>query len=159
MQEILDRADVGRSTFYTHYRDKDELLMSGIQAMLDRGTRTAPATSAGRHDRVLSFSLPIFVHIDQHRRTNEGRMGAGGRVILHEHLRTVLAQSIADAMRKDLQLGLRAPGSIPSDFLVQYLSSTFILVLNWWVDSKSRLAPAEVNELFRGVVLPALAAT
>src|SRR6202012_5392571 len=30
VQDILDRADVGRSTFYTHYRDKEDLLRSGI---------------------------------------------------------------------------------------------------------------------------------
>jgi hypothetical protein len=69
------------------------------------------------------------------------------------------AQLIADDVRRDLQSHRKAAGNIPSDVLVQYLASTFVLVLNWWVESRSRLPPTEVNDLFRGLVLPTLAAT
>ncbi|MGA8029507.1 MAG: TetR/AcrR family transcriptional regulator, partial [Bryobacteraceae bacterium] len=31
VQEVLDRAGVGRSTFYTHYRDKEDLLLSDLE--------------------------------------------------------------------------------------------------------------------------------
>jgi AcrR family transcriptional regulator len=159
VQEILDRANVGRSTFYTHYRDKDELLVSGIHDMLNAVRTTELASAAGRHERILSFGLPIFEHVDRHRRAGEGRMGTRGRAILHEHLRKVLAELIADDLRKDLQTRRKAAGKIPSDLLVQYVTSTFILVLNWWVESKSRLPPTEVNDLFRALVLPTLSAT
>jgi AcrR family transcriptional regulator len=159
VQEILDRANVGRSTFYTHYRDKDELLVSGIYDMLNAARATQLASSAGRHERVLSFSLPVFEHVDRHRRAGEGRMGTRGRAILHEHLRRVLGDLVADDLRKDLQTRGKATGEVPSDLLVQYVASTFVLVLNWWVEGRSRLRPTEVNALFRALVLPTLAAT
>jgi hypothetical protein len=79
--------------------------------------------------------------------------------VLHEHLRKVLAELVADDVRRDLQSHRKAAGRIPSDLLAQYLASTFVLVLNWWVESSSRLPPTEVNDLFGTLVPPTLAAT
>ena len=50
----------------------------------------------------------------------------------------------------------KAGRMIPQDLLVQYVASTFILVLNWWVESRSQLPAREVNELFRTLILPTL---
>jgi len=36
------------------------------------------------------------------------------------------------------------------------VASTFILVLNWWVESTSPLPPKAVNDLFRALILPTL---
>jgi AcrR family transcriptional regulator len=157
VQEILDRANVGRSTFYTHYRGKDELLASGIHDMVNTVGSTEHAYSAGRHERILSFSRPILEHLERHRRDGDGRMGTRGRAILHEHLRKVLTESIADDLERDLDSHRKTAGNVPSDLLAQYLASTFVLVLSWWVESRSPLSPAAVDELFRALVLPALA--
>jgi hypothetical protein len=46
---------------------------------------------------------------------------------------------------------------ISSDLLAEYLAGTFVLVLNWWIESTSQIAPHAVNELFRSLVLPSLA--
>jgi hypothetical protein len=48
---------------------------------------------------------------------------------------------------------------IPTDLLVQYVASTFILVLNWWMESREPRPPDEINQLFPALVLPMLAAT
>jgi AcrR family transcriptional regulator len=79
--EILDRADVGRSTFYMHFRDKDDLLVSSMHDMLRNVRSSAPSASANWDERVIWFSLPIFEHIHQHRRVSEahGRQGPRGR--------------------------------------------------------------------------------
>jgi Transcriptional regulator C-terminal region len=82
-----------------------------------------------------------------------------GRAIIHEHLRKVLAELIADDFRKDFQSRRETGSQVPQDLLVQYVASAFILVLNWWVEITKPLPPTEVNDLFRALVLPTLAAT
>jgi AcrR family transcriptional regulator len=157
VKEILDRANVGRSTFYTHFRDKDELLVSGIHDVL-RSVQSAGLPSSTRYDKIMWFSLPIFEHISHYRRAGEARIGTRGRAIIHEHLQNVLAELMTDDVRKEFQNRRETPGQVPPDLFVQYLASTFILVLNWWVDSRSPLPVKEVNDLFRALILPTMAA-
>lgn len=153
VKEILDRANVGKSTFYTHFCDKDDLLESGIQEILcsiqDR-TRSDNVL-----ERIVGFSLPLLQHIDEHRRAAGPRMKREGRVVMHEHMRYVLTVAIAD------ELTQMAPGrpkaQIPTELIARHVASTFVLVLNWWVDTDSALAPTDVNACFRELVLPILA--
>jgi AcrR family transcriptional regulator len=158
VQDILDRANVGRSTFYAHYHDKDELLASGIHDIL--GPAQAPEPTSGpaaRRERILSFSLPMLEHVDGHRRLGAGGMGTRGRAVLHGHLRRVLTESIADALRADSRHRGKT-GTVPPDLLARYLASTFVVVLNWWVESRSQIPPIEVDDVFRELVLPTLTA-
>ncbi len=159
VQEILNRANVGRSTFYMHFRGKDELLVSAIQDMVRPAQSTEPRPSSKRYEEIIRFSLPIFEHLDRHRRSGLAKMGARGRAVLHEHLRKVLAEGIADSVEKDFRDRRNRTRPVPPDLLAQYVASTFVLVLNWWVEGRSPRAPKDVNDLFRALILPTLAAT
>jgi AcrR family transcriptional regulator len=143
VRDILSRANVGRSTFYSHFRDKDELLVSGIHDIVG-------ATDASD---ILRFSLPMFEHIDRHRRGGEDRMGARGRTIVHERMRRVIARQIADELAAT---GGALADRIPCELVVRHVTTTFIGVLDWWVSSHSRLSPAEADAIFRRLVRPAL---
>ena len=153
VKEILDRANVGKSTFYTHFRDKDDLLESGIQEILcslqDR-TRSSNAL-----ERIVEFSLPLLQHIDEHRRAAGPRMKREGRVIMHEHMQHVLTAAIAEELTRIVPT--RAKAQIPTELTARHVASTFVLVLNWWVDTDSVLAATDVNAYFSELVLPILA--
>jgi AcrR family transcriptional regulator len=159
VKEILDRANVGRSTFYMHYRDKDELLASGIHDILRPIHSGEPSSSVTGHEQFVWFSLPMLEHIYEHSHGGKAKMGARGSAIIHEHLRKVLTEMIAANIGKDFHARRGTAIHVPLDLLVQQVAATFILVLNWWLQSRSPLRPTEVNNVFRSLILPTLETT
>jgi len=157
VKEILDRANVGRSTFYMHFRDKDDLLITGIDDMIGAVESPTPVSSGKPYNALLWFSLPVFEHHHRHAHAWGDRIGARGRAILHEHLRQVLAKRIGGVVKKELR-GTRNVGQIPVDLLSEYVASTFVLVLNWWLDCRMPMPPAQIDSLFRNLTSPTLAA-
>lgn len=156
VKEILDRADVGRSAFYMHFHDKDELLVSAFEDILGAVPSSRPPAGDCNNERLLWFSLPVFEHLYQVRQAGELKLGARGRTVLHGHLQRALAALIAEEVRKSFRQRPKQAGQVPLDLLVHFIGSTFILVLNWWVENKCPLPPGEVNELFRSLIEPTL---
>ncbi len=105
VKEILDRANVGRSTFYTHFRDKDDLLESGIHEILRVDSKSASRRQPRRGGRVQP-SAP-----EAHRRASSCRRSedeARRALIMHEHMEDVLTNLIAD------ELGTTSPEQVES---------------------------------------------
>jgi len=153
VNEILERAEVGRSAFYAHFPNKDALLASGIEQMLHATPPRALPSSVGRFGNALRFSFPVFEYIGQCRHAAEAKMGIKGRHIVHQHLQRVLVEHIRDDVGRGFA---NAQSSMPADLAAEYIVVTFILVLNWWVESKSRLSAREVDDVFLALVVPAL---
>jgi hypothetical protein len=78
-----------------------------------------------------------------------------GRAVMHEHMQHVLTALIADELTRITPTGPST--QIPSDLVARHVASTFVLVLNWWVESDAALTPQDVDVYFRALVAPALA--
>jgi AcrR family transcriptional regulator len=151
VKEIVGRANVGRSTFYAHYRDKDDLLARGIRDMLHVDAPSPSAGSRRTTEALLRFSLPFLEHVERSRSDREPLFEFAGRITVHEHLRRVLETVLVDSLRRDNGVS----GVVSSDLMARHVAATFVLVLEWWLEHPS-LSAREVDVYFRALVVPAL---
>ncbi len=136
VQDVLDRADVGRSTFYTHFRDKDTLLMACFDGVREELLREF--SEAGDAD-----AEPLFLHAHRHRRVYKalcGKKNGGGMV----HVQ--LKRMIADAVRRQHET---SGSDLPADAVAEYRASATLGLLMWWIDTDFREPVARVIRLHR----------
>jgi AcrR family transcriptional regulator len=158
VSDILERADVGRSAFYAHFANRHALLASGIDHVLHASPAGEPSTNLRPFSSVVGFSRPFFEYVGQCRHTTQLKTSRRGRTVVHTHLRKLLADRIGGEI-KAIASSLKQGGPrIPAELLAHHVVGTFILVLNWWVDTQSPLSPREVDELYLTLVGPVLTA-
>jgi AcrR family transcriptional regulator len=156
IQEILNRADIGRSTFYAHFKGKDELLISGIHELrhtLDSAIHTE-RSPAKRHEAVVGFSLAMFQHASEYREVYHALLNTQGWPVFRQRLEEMFDDIIRRECKTAIQRLKKSDSDVPVDLFVHYLTAGFFSVLTWWLGRRSRLTPPQINEIFRSLVLP-----
>ena len=152
VQDILDRADVGRSTFYAHYRDKESLLLSCFDGLREELSTTLTAmTPADPYPPVVG----LFEHAYRHRRMFRALCGRTGGAIVHRHLHAMLV----DALRTHLEPYVEAAGSpVPADAMAEFLTSAALGMLVWWVGQDFPSGPDHIASLYGRLAIPGIRA-
>lgn len=160
VQEILDRADVGRSTFYMHFQDKDELLVNGFQYLqnfLESRQEVARAVPDKSYERMIAFSLPMFEHAQEFRRVQRALQGSSAETVMRRCIHSVLAGIVRRELKLELQRQKGNSSPVSPELLAHFLVSTHISVLMWWLSSRNPVSPKEIDVAYRHLVLPCLA--
>ena len=144
VEDICEAANVGRSTFYTHYSGKEDLRTATMNQHLRSLTDRRRSTDAESDGRVFRFSLPMFEHAYLYRSLHQALLSSSGDAI-HDELR----ERVRRAVRAELvEKKLNAPG-VPVEFAVQFIAGAFLAVLAWWTIGDNKLSPGEADGLFQ----------
>ena len=157
VQDIIDRANVGRSTFYAHYAGKQDLLMNGLKNLskhLLAHQRAALAQKGSFREKGFGFSLAFFEHVHSHRNVYHAIVGRQSGGIVFSEFRAMLS----DLVRSDLKTlpPSESLSDLPRNAVIQFVVGALMSVLTWWLDERSKLSPAEANAIFRRLTLPAI---
>ena len=157
VQDIIDRANVGRATFYAHFADKETLLASRLEdlrAMLAQRQRVVLAGSGGPTERSLGFSLAMIEHAGSHLRLYQSISGRKSGTYVLQRIHRMIAELAA------AELATAAPKNSPlqRDLAAQYVAGAFMAVLTWWLDHGAQMPPADVDLIVRRLVTPGLTA-
>ena len=141
VQDLLDRAGVGRSTFYVHYRDKDDLFLSDVEDFFENCS-TALKRQGASPKRLLPVK-EFFTHVREAHEFYAALLRSGKVNDVHALGRGFFARSIDERLR---MAGLEEP--VQRSAQANALAGSFFSLLDWWVDKGMKADPQEMDELF-----------
>jgi AcrR family transcriptional regulator len=154
VQDILDRADVGRSTFYSHYQGKEDLLVSDFEQMLDMLSQHVEEGQASSPK--MFSSLDLFQHVQEHYHLYKAMVWGRGVELLFSKGHAYLSQKIEQHLTEAV-MGGQQP-SVPLEIISEYLAGAFLTLLKWWLDHDLPQTPEQMDQTFQQLVMPGMLA-
>jgi AcrR family transcriptional regulator len=148
VQDVLDRAQVSRSTFYSHYSDKDDLLMSDAEEFFE-SISMALSVHGDKSDRVFPVR-EFFVHLSDVQPFFKALVKSGKYQENMELARGHFARGIERRL-SELPRGKSIPPNQLSAIAFTH-AGALLSLLTWWLDRGMRESPAEMDELFHRMI-------
>lgn len=158
VQEIIDAANVGRTTFYAHFAAKEELLQALCEELFGHILGSA-ADRAHTHGLYSTAAAPdsVFCHFLQHLQKNEnnilGLLCCESSELFLRYFRDSLRGLVRDQV---MAQAVTPRMDLPEDFLLNHISGSFVEMVLWWVKGGMRQTPEQLDRYFRAVTQPLL---
>src|SRR5690242_1301354 len=135
----MDRANVGRATFYAHYDNKEDLLESGFDGLLTtlrERQREARSHGGTIDERLFAFSHHLLTHADEHRDIFPAMVSTRGGSFIQHLLRNLLVKVVREDVREAAKGAMRP---VPEEAMVQFIAGGLSGLIMWWLGGKRHL--------------------
>ena len=157
VQHIIDRTNVGRSTFYAHFKSKEDLLTGSVEIMrstLRRIQLRAASGSASPRERMFAFAHDLFAHAEQHRDVFAAMLGKRSGTVFQHHLHRMLADLVREGL--DSSISRKKCDVMQVEAVVQFVAGGLLGLLVSWQDKLARLSVDDMDALFRRMAITAV---
>jgi AcrR family transcriptional regulator len=141
--DLINHADIGRSTFYSHFTGTRDVLFSNIDEVTDL-LRPGHGHGAGP---AFSFAPPLLEHIDENRHLVRALTGPDSDTAVHGRIREVLSSIIRAELLAALPADARPSADL--DLVVARAVGAFMARVSRWTEENTAETPAQLDVVFR----------
>lgn len=156
VEDICERANIGRSTFYAHFTSKDDLKLNHLKRLQQtlREKQRSALDSAHGSARLLAFSPMMFEHARGRVKVYRALVGSRDGAIALSTIRQTLCEFVRDELVKT---GSKDSNKVPVEFIVQCVVGAYMALLTWWLDGGAKLSPHQMDEIFQRLMTGGIA--
>jgi AcrR family transcriptional regulator len=151
VQDIIERADVARSTFYVHYVDKDDLLTGRHGIFAENLSQHLTAHSGDQGASAFSSQM-WFYHIQAQGDILKVIAKDSAMELAMKTLRGIIHDSVRNGMQAHEQADNDV--SVPLPLLADYLTDTLMTLIKWWFKDGMKKTPEQMDAIFQQLVMP-----
>lgn len=154
IQDILDESEIGRTTFYIHFKSKDEVLKSIVSDIFFHVTN--PNLEFEHNYTSDNNFLSLINHILYHFKDEKELLTAILKSESHDIFLNNLEEHL-DLMIKERMIPYYTADNVPEDILLNHLSRSLTEIILWWISkSNCKESPEEISYYYFSLVMPAL---
>jgi AcrR family transcriptional regulator len=147
IQDIVDTADLGRGTFYLHFKDKEEAVWSLIEHGL-RDTDLLAHTAFEQDPSSVTFETALqnmFHHVEQNKLLFQIMLGSKGNATITQRVQDWLAKDLIQEAEM-LDSAQIIPG-VPIEIAAQLITGAITRMAIWWLENPNSYSPEEMANL------------
>ena len=136
IQEICDKANVGRSTFYLHYQSKDDLLLEGLNDLRDMISAQTVETEASN----FCFLSGLLDHMAQQREVFKAVIGRRSGHGVARRFKKMVFQLVEIELKRQQHPAVRNP------WLAMFVAGGIVEAMAWWIEASE---PPSIKDMKR----------
>lgn len=143
IQDIADEANVARTTFYLHFKDKDELLFDTMREMYDALYEQVQASNLKCLTNTAQCDDTDFRHVSEHAEFYRILFSERGSAAFMVQVQRYLAESIMKTILPEIEQVEGQP-RIPVEIMAHAYAGAQIGVMKWWLDNEQPYSSEEM---------------